>query len=136
MIVRTFAELDRLPTFEERFAYLELGGQVGHSTFGHDRHINQTFYKSHEWRTLRDFVITRDNGCDLGVPGRDLGTSPLIHHVNAVSVDDILGREEWILDPQYLITTCHATHNAIHYGDSSLLPQVTMERKPGDTTLW
>jgi hypothetical protein len=136
VIFRTYTELARLPTFEERFAYLELGGQVGRETFGHDRHINQTFYRSQEWQTIRDFVISRDMGCDLGIFGRELYVPPLIHHINAMSVDDILHREEWILDPEYLITTCHATHNAIHYGDSSLLPQVVLERKPGDTTLW
>lgn len=136
MIFRTYTELARLPTFEERFAYLEMGGQVGRETFGHDRHINQTFYRSHEWKSIRDFVISRDWGCDLGVLGYELAESPLIHHINAMSVADILHGEEWILDPEYLITTCHATHNAIHYGDSSLLPKVVLERKPGDTKLW
>jgi hypothetical protein len=136
VIFRTYTELARLPTFEERFAYLEMGGQVGYETFGHDRHINQTFYRSQEWRSIRDFVISRDWGCDLGVLGYELAEPPLIHHINAMSVDDILHREEWILNPEYLITTCHATHNAIHYGDSSLLPKVVLERKPGDTTLW
>lgn len=134
--LRTYTELARLPTFEERFAYLEMGGQVGVTTLGHDRHIGQTFYRSHEWRTIRDFVISRDLGCDLGIFGYELYEAPLIHHINAMSVDDILHREEWILDPEFLITTCHATHNAIHYGDHSLLPKVVVERKPGDTALW
>lgn len=136
MIVRTHRELAQLPSFEERFAYLELGGKVGRATFGHDRLLNQRFYKSREWQSVRDFVLVRDNGCDLGVPGHEIYEAPLIHHINAMSVADIVEREEWILNPEYLITTCHSTHNAIHYGDSSLLPKVTIDRKPGDTTLW
>ena len=136
MITRTYSELERFKTFEERFEYLKLGGQVGQSTFGFDRHINQRFYQSPEWKQIRNYVIVRDNGCDLGILGYEIHTDILVHHINVLGVDDLIHGEDWVLDPEYLITTTKMTHNAIHYGDSSLLPKPTKERSPGDTKLW
>lgn len=135
-ITRTYSWLSRFPTFEERFNYLKLGGGVGRSTFGFDRYINQRFYRSHEWKAARDFVIVRDDGCDLGVPGYEIHTELLIHHMNPIGVDDIVHGEEWILDPEFLITTCQRTHNAIHYGVDDASPPVILERSPRDTKLW
>lgn len=134
--IRTYSELSRFDTFDDRFEYLVLGGNVGRETFGFDRHINQTFYTSREWKDVRDYVIYRDNGCDLGVYGYDIHSGLLIHHINPMGVDDIIHGEEWILDPEFLITTTHNTHNAIHYGAKSLLPKTVVERSPGDTRLW
>lgn len=122
--------------FEDRFDYLSLGGQVGLSTFGFDRWINQNFYRSREWQQVRAHVIFRDNGCDLGIPGYEIQSQLLVHHMNPVTPDDLKRGEEWVLDPEFLITTTHRTHNAIHYGDRSLLPQPVVERQPGDTRLW
>ena len=136
MRTRTYSELRRLKTFEERFDYLLLRGEVGRSTFGFDRWINQHFYRTPEWKQARSYVIYRDNGCDLGVPGYEIHTDLLVHHINPISPDDLIQGEEWVLDPEFLITTTHRTHNAIHYGDRSLLPDVVIERKPGDTRLW
>lgn len=133
---RTYVELSRLPTFEERYQYLKLVGVVGESTFGFDRWINQEFYRSRQWRNVRDHVIVRDDGCDLGVPGYEIHTDLLIHHMNPVSLNDIKHGEEWILDPNFLITTSRRTHNAIHYGNESLLPRGPITRRSGDTTLW
>lgn len=133
---RSYSELSTFSTFDERFEYLKLGGGVGHETFGFDRHINQRFYSSREWQDVRSFVIVRDEGCDLGVLGYEIFTGLLIHHINPMGVDDILHQEEWILDPEYLITTTHNTHNAIHYGTTNLLPKVVTERTPRDTRLW
>jgi len=123
-------------TFEDRFDYLSLGGQVGLATFGFDRWINQRFYRSAEWQNVRAQVVFRDNGCDLGIPGYDIHSQLLVHHVNPVTPDDLKHGEEWVLDPEYLITTTLRTHNAIHYGDRSLLVQPVVERRPGDTNLW
>lgn len=135
--LKTYAELSRLRSFEERFDYLKLGGGVGRETFGFDRHINQRFYLSREWKQAREFVIYRDNGCDLGIPGYEIHVvAPLIHHINPMNVDDILQHADWILDPEYLITTTHDTHNAIHYGVESQAPRIVLERSPGDTKLW
>lgn len=136
MTIKTYSELAYYATFEDRFEYLKLSGTIGRSTFGFDRHINQRFYKSHEWKSARDFVIVRDDGCDLGVPGYEIGGKLLIHHINPMDVDDIVHGESWIFDPEFLITTTHDTHNAIHYGDASLLPKVTVARESGDTKLW
>jgi len=133
---RTFHELIEYDTFEERLAYLRLGGGVGHETFGFDRYINQRFYRSVEWKRARNLVILRDNGCDLGVPGYEIHAEILIHHMNPLSVDDILHKEEWVLDPNFLITTTHNTHNAIHYGGESPYPRIVAERTPNDTKLW
>ena len=136
IMMKTYDELSRFNTFDDRFEYLRLGGSVGRSTFGFDRHINQKFYKSMEWKRSRDFVIIRDDGCDLGIPGYEIHSELLVHHINPMAVEDILHGEEWIFDPNYLITTTHATHNAIHYSDASLLPKVVVSRQPGDTRLW
>lgn len=126
----------RIPSFEERFEYLKLGGSVGQSTAGFDRWINQRFYRSKEWKDLRHDVIYRDNGCDLGAKGHEIQGAVLIHHVNPVSVSDIVGGLDWILDPEFLVTTQQSTHNAIHYGDVSLLPKQHKDRSRGDTRLW
>lgn len=136
MQIKTYSELSRFHTFEERFDYLRLHGAVGRSTFGFDRHINQHFYRSREWKDVRDFVIVRDNGCDLGVSGYEIGSDILIHHINPMDVDDIVHGESWIIDPEFLITTTHNTHNAIHYSDASLLPKIVVAREPNDTKLW
>lgn len=136
MTIRTYSELSRLETFEERFEYLRLHGRVGRSTFGFDRYLNQKFYRSREWKVTRDYVIVRDEGCDLGVLGYEIAEKALIHHINPVKPEDIVGKEDWLLDPEFLITTTHRTHNAIHYSDISLLPKVVIAREPGDTRLW
>ena len=133
---RTYAELSRLHTFESRFDYLRLHGEVGRSTCGFDRYINQQFYRSREWKRSRDYVITRDDGCDLGISGYEIHGELLVHHINPIVADDIIHAEEWIFDPEYLITTTHATHNAIHYSDESLLPKIVVARQTGDTKLW
>lgn len=128
--------MTRLPTFEERFNYLKLSGGVGQATFGFDRYVNQQFYKSREWQDARSFVIARDYGCDLAVPGYEVHSEILIHHMNPMSVHDIVDAEEWILNPEFLITTCKRTHNAIHYGGDDPYPKVVLERSPRDTKLW
>lgn len=111
-------------------------GEVGEITFGFDRWINQNFYRSREWRQVRDYVVLRDEACDLGIPGYEIRSRLLVHHMNPMTPEDIKRGEQWVLDPEYLITTTHATHNAIHYGDASLLPRAPVERRPGDTKLW
>ena len=135
-MIRRYSELRHIPTFEERFEYLKLNGSVGRETFGFDRYINQRFYTSKEWRDIRHYVIARDLGLDLGAEGYEINSRVLIHHMNPIVVDDILHKNDDILDPEFLITTCHNTHNAIHYGDSSLLPKPLVERSRGDTKLW
>ena len=134
--IRTYIELRRLETFEERYLYLRLAGTLGEATFGFDRWINQRFYKSQEWKLVRNHILIRDNGCDLGVPGFEIHERPLVHHMNPISIDDIKHGEEWLLDPNFLITVSHQTHNAIHYGDENLLPRGPIVRKAGDTRLW
>lgn len=133
---RSYSEMIRFASFKERFEYLKLGGTVGHETFGFDRWINQHFYQSREWKDIRHQVIVRDNGCDLGVPGHEINGGVLIHHINPINVDDIVHGTRWLLDPEYLVLTTHNTHNAIHYGDSSLLREPYKPRTPGDTKLW
>lgn len=135
-MIRTYSELSRISSFEERFDYLKLNGSVGRPTFGFDRYLNQRFYTSKEWRDIRHFVIARDLGLDLGVEGFEIHSKILIHHMNPIVPEDIVHKNDDILDPDFLITTCHATHNAIHYGDRSLLPQPLVERTRGDTRLW
>jgi len=115
---------------------LALHGIVGQSTFGYDRWINQQFYTSREWRNLRHHIIARDNGCDLGIDGYEIHSRLYIHHLNPMTVDDIVSGDDSILDPEFLVTVTHLTHNAIHYGDERLLPRPLVERKPGDTKLW
>lgn len=136
MTIRTYTELKRLNTFEDRFRYLALHGDVGRSTFGFDRHINQQFYTSREWRQLRHHVIARDLGCDLGIDGYDIHGQLLIHHINPLRVDDIVHSNPDILDPEFLITTTQRTHNALHFGDERQLPRPLASRQPGDTKLW
>lgn len=135
-MIRTYSEMIRLPTLEERYHYLSLQGSVGQATFGFDRWLNQGFYTSREWKQLRQHVIARDNGCDLADPNFVIYDRILVHHMNPITPDDIAHGEEAILDPEFLITTQHRTHNAIHYGDESLLPTLWIERKPGDTKSW
>lgn len=134
--IRTYSELITLPTFEERYRYLKLGGRVGEETFGFDRYINQIFYQSDEWKSIRDFVIVRDGGCDLGMPDREIHTRILVHHMNPIRQEDILRRSKFLLDPEYLICTIKNTHDAIHYGDESLLILAPIERKRNDTCPW
>jgi len=135
MRIRTYSELRRLETLRERFDYLKLSGRVGDATFGFDRYINQQFYRSKEWRDIRSHVIARDLGCDLGIPDHEIHNGLYIHHLNPMTVDDIVRGDDSILDPEYLITTKLNTHNAIHYGDERQLPEL-VERRPGDTKLW
>lgn len=136
-IIRTYKELSRLTTFEDRFNYLRLDGQVGRDTFGFDRIFNQRFYRSKEWKSLRDFVIIRDNGCDLGVDGHEIyGQRIIIHHLNPISIEDIENHSDFLMNPEYLITTIHNTHNAIHYGDTNLLITAPIERSKYDTCPW
>lgn len=134
--LRTYSELVKLDTFDDRLAYLSIGGQVGWETLGFDRHIGQSFYRSFEWKRARQEVLARDYGRDLGVEGYEIYDEVLIHHINPMNVGDIIEGKPWIIDPEYLITTCHKTHNAIHYGRGNPYPKVVMERSPGDTTLW
>lgn len=134
--IRTYSELRRIDSFEERYKYLALRGSVGQPTFGFDRYINQQFYTSSQWRQIRHHIIARDNGCDLGVDGYDIHSRLVIHHMTPMTVDDISYGDPSVLDPEFLITTTHQTHNAIHYGDERLLPRPLVERKRGDTKLW
>jgi len=136
MKTRCYRELSRLRQFEERFEYLSLKGAVGESTFGFDRWLNQQFYRSREWKDARSYVIARDNGCDLGVPGHEIFSDLLVHHMNPLTAEAIQHGEFEIIDPEFLITTSLKTHNAIHYGDESLLPRGPIVRQPGDTKLW
>jgi hypothetical protein len=135
-LIRTYRELRQYDTFEARFEYLRLNGSVGHDTFGFDRHVNQSFYHSAEWRSVRRDVIARDNGCDLGILGHEIYGELLVHHMNPLSLDDLVYNEQWVLDTEYLITTTQNTHNAIHFGDRSMLRLLPAERKAGDTRLW
>lgn len=135
-IIRTYSELITFPTFEERFKYLQLEGSVGKDTFGYDRYLNQLFYKTSEWKRLRQDLIIRDNGCDLGVEGREIYGRIIIHHLNPITKDDIVRRTEYLLNPDFLICTTHNTHNAIHYGDESLLITSPVERSKNDTCPW
>lgn len=135
-MIRTYSELITLPTFEERFEYLRLGGKVGAETFGFDRCLNQIFYKSDKWLSVRDKVIIRDNGCDLGIEGREIYGRILVHHMNPITMDDIVNHSSWILDPEYLITTVKNTHDAIHYSDENLLIKDPIERRKNDMCPW
>ena len=136
MIIRTYNELMLLPTFKERFEYLKLSGRVGEETFGFDRWLNQKFYRSAEWKHLRDQVIIRDNGCDLGVEGREIYGKILIHHMNPISKKDILERTDLLLNPMYLISVTKQTHDAIHYSDESILMNDPIVRSKNDTCPW
>ena len=129
--------MSKLKTFRERYEYLKLDGTVGEETFGFDRYINQMFYKSEEWKRIRNYVITRDNGCDLGIQDRKIVDSViLVHHMNPITKEDIINKNEILLDPEYLITTIKPTHDAIHYGDESLLAEDLIVRSKNDTCPW
>ena len=137
--LRCYSDLIQYSTFEDRLHYLELHGVVGEDTFGFDRYINQKFYKSPEWRRVRDFVIVRDNGCDLGVKGYDIGDRIIVHHMNPLTLDDISNSSDFLLNPEYLICVSKETHDIIHYGfssDSYSKSKEPVDRKPGDTKLW
>ena len=134
--IRTYSELSKLATFKDRYNYLRLDGFVGEETFGFNRYLNQLFYTSQKWRSIRDFVIIRDNGCDLGVEGYEIHEKIIIHHMNPITVSDIMNETEYLLDPEFLISTMHNTHNAIDYGDENLLITGPIERKPNDTCPW
>ena len=136
MTIRTYSELMSLPTFEERYRYLKLNGRVGEDTFGFDRYLNQVFYTSDEWRSLRNQIIVRDNGCDLGIADRKIYGKIIIHHMNPITKEDILKRSDYLLNPEYLITTVDSTHKAIHYGDESKLVLPPVERRKNDTCPW
>lgn len=136
MKIRTYSELILLPTFEERFQYLRLDGKVGAETFGFDRYLNQVFYKSQKWKSARDYVIVRDNGCDLGMEGHEIYGKILVHHMNPISIEDVLNESDFLCDPEFLISTIHNTHNAIHYGDENLLITAPKERSKNDTCPW
>ena len=138
MKIRTYSELIKLPTFQERYEYLRLGDRVGKETFGFDRYLNQKFYKSREWQDIRNYVITRDNACDLAFEDREIPDEMriLIHHMNPVKPNDLIFKRDWILDPEYLISTIKRTHDAIHFGDETLLYSDPIERTLNDTCLW
>lgn len=136
-MMRSYSELIKLPTFEERFNYLRLDGEIGEETFGFDRYMNQSFYRCGEWKRVRDQVIVRDNGCDLGIPDRQLYDNIIIHHMNPVTREDLINKSHLLMDPEYLICVSKNTHNAIHYGDESLLVSTKIiERRPNDTCPW
>ena len=136
-IIRTYSELKELKTFEERFKYLKLGGVVGAETFGFDRYFNQKFYTTTEWKQLRNHIIVRDLGCDLGCEDHEIfGQRIVIHHMNPINLEDIEKKSDFLLNPEFLITTIHSTHNAIHYGDESLIITAPIERRRNDTCPW
>lgn len=135
-IIRTYSELVAIPTFRERYEYLKLQGSVGEETFGFDRYLNQIFYRSQKWKSVRDHVIIRDNGCDLGVEGYDIHGKILIHHLNPITIRDIELETDFLLNPEFLVCTTHNTHNAIHYGDSNLLVTEPIIRTRNDTCPW
>lgn len=136
MIIRRYSELKNLKTLKERYEYLKLNGKIGQDTFGFDRIFNQMFYSSREWKKVRNEVILRDNGCDLGVSGYDIYGRIIIHHMNPITLDDIRENSEFLMNPEYLITTSHLTHNAIHYGDDRLIFTSPIERTKNDTCPW
>lgn len=136
-MIRSYSELVRLQTFKERYEYLKLDGEVGVETFGYDRYLNQLLYNSREWKLdVRPKIIIRDNGCDLGCEGFDIPERILIHHINPITVDDIVMRRDIVFDPENLISTSHRTHTAIHYGDESLLITEVTQRRKNDTCPW
>ena len=136
MRIKTYSELIALPTFEDRFEYLQLKGIVGQETFGFDRYLNQILYSSKEWKHLRNEIIVRDNGCDLALEGFEIHGRILIHHINPIAIDDVIKRRGIVFDPENLICVTHNTHNAIHYGDKSLLITGPIERRANDTCPW
>lgn len=136
MRTKTYSELITMSTFEERFAYLALYGKVGHSTFGDDRYLNQNFYRSREWKIVRNEVIIRDHACDLGLPGFDIFDRIYVHHMNPITIRDFEDNYDLLLDPEYLISTSFNTHQAITFGERNNLLHLPRERRRGDTTLW
>lgn len=134
--IKTYSELITIPTFKERYDYLRIGGRVGEETFGFDRYLNQRFYKSEEWLKVRDEVIIRDAGCDLAIINREIIGRILVHHMNPINIEDIFNRSEYLLNPEYLICVSKNTHDAIHYGDGSLLTVGLVERTKNDTCPW
>lgn len=136
MSIRTYSELITIPTFEERFEYLQLKGSVGKDTFGYDRYLNQVLYRSPEWKRLRNQIIIRDGGCDLACDGYDIYGKVLIHHLNPITVEDVLARSRKVFDPDNLVCVSHSTHNAIHYGDIDLLVTGPIIRTKNDTCPW
>lgn len=134
--MKSYEELRHVSTFEDRFKYLSLAGIVGDRTFGSERYLNQRFYTSSRWRRVRDYVIVRDNGCDLAFPGREIYSTVFIHHINPLTPEDLKFNRPCLLDPENLISVSFKTHNAIHYGDESQLQQPFVERSPGDTKQW
>ena len=134
--IRTYSELIQLPTFKERFDYLRLDGVVGKDTFGFDRYLNQQFYRSSEWKRIRNQVIVRDNGCDLGIDEYEIHGRILIHHMNPISIEDLQYMSDLLMNPEYLICVSHRTHNAIHYGDERLIVTTPIERSQNDTCPW
>jgi hypothetical protein len=136
MTERTYSQLRRYQTFEERFDYLSLRGRVAERTFGGERWLNQDFYRSREWKLVRNQVLARDFGCDMGIEGLDIFNKPIIHHMNPITRDQVADGDPVILDPEFLITVTHETHNAIHYGNANMLSRGVVERSPGDTRLW
>lgn len=136
MIIRTYSDLNKLETFEERYQYLDLKGKVGEPTFGSKRYLNQILYKTDKWLALRDRIIVRDNGCDLGVPGRKIYGRVLVHHINPITIEDVLNENPKVFDPDNLITTSHLTHEAIHYGNEDLLIKDPIVRFKNDTCPW
>ena len=136
MSIRTYSELITIPTFEERFEYLQLKGSVGKDTFGYDRYLNQVLYRSPEWKRLRNQIIIRDAGCDLACDGYDVYGKVLIHHLNPITVEDVLARSRKVFDPDNLVCVSHNTHNAIHYGDADLLVTGPIIRTKNDTCPW
>ena len=136
MSIKTYSELITLPTFEERYRYLKLNGSIGQETFGFERYLNQNFYRSREWKQVRDHVIIRDYGCDLGIEGREISGKIMIHHLNPITIEDLQTMSEFLMDPEYLISVSHATHNAIHYGSEDLLVRDPIQRSKNDTCPW
>lgn len=134
--IRKYSELKRFKNFEDRFDYLNLAGVPFARTFGSHRYLNQALYTSDRWKKIRDLVIVRDNGCDLGIEGYDIDDRIIVHHMNPISIDDVLEERDCVFDPDNLICTSRVSHKAIHYGDLSLIPRLPIERKPGDTKLW
>ena len=135
-MIKTYNEMIKLPTFEERFEYLKLGGYVGKETFGFDRYLNQVLYRSYEWKQIRNQIILRDKGCDLAVEGREIFDKILVHHINPITLEDINNRNPEIFNPNNLVTVSFNTHQAIHFSSADILVKDPVERKPGDTNLW
>ncbi len=131
-----YTDLSKLRTFDDRFRYLKLNGSVGQDTFGFDRYLNQVFYSSQQWKSVRDYVIRRDEGCDLGVHGHEIYSTIYIHHMNPITPEQLLDRDRIVLDPEFLISVSFKTHNAIHYGDESILQPIFVERSPNDMAPW